>query len=1099
MAGLFDDVPDAPGAPEKTTKPARAGLFDDVPDAKAAEPSALSRAASTAGDVVQSAGAGIIRGAAGVLDLPQAVYGLVDQGLGYAARGVIRAAGGTPNSDKGLDARSTSSIPAPSDLPKPGETAIRGLEAVTEPLYEPKTTAGEYARTVAEFLPGAGVGKALEAGAKAGAKAFGARVAVPAVASETAGQITKGTEAEPWARLAAGVGAGVGMAVAGRPAAAERIFDRSAGKISPDEFGRVQALMSDAQARGVELSWPQALQKVVGPRRMGDVLRVVEGEGGLTEFFTRQADQVKAAGRAGLDEVAPAGPTPTQVGEAAQGAARSAVAATPEGQGVIRATQAAGPRVSADQAGQVIQREMRGVADAREARRAAQAETDYTAARAAPERIGVDRTVTVERPGEPILQTLDTPPARGPEFQPPPEGPATLSSIAPTRPEAPANGGQGKSLTRFIAENGGLGLERGDIKAAGLDRYRQPGVAKLVRDDGKSIDNFWRERLIEEGYLPPDRDGGMARNVHDELIGLLEEEAKGRKTFPYDYLGRDDRSGYGAVRDEFQAAAGRATSDVRGALREADVDPKSVHKDIIDRAAAALVRGDEKDPLLAYERTVMASREPAPRPITREIPTTVTEEISAPRFGQANPQPAVDALDRQIRTAKGDVRSSLEAIRRDLYEHGPDPVSGARETDLSVEGLLHARERIDQHIDTARADGDRTKVRDLTIVRASLDRQLEAVPEVATADANFAANSRPLEPFTGNAPLARVTARDEGSGRMTTPAEQVPGQIQGATAAREFLANATPSARRAFEAREVTRILDEVSGSERGATADTVRAAIRRNEDLLGQMPEARGRLQRLAAAYQGREAVERSTLGRIAERPDVKRAMDALFPKKTVEGAAREVQDAVSAMSRSNPVAARQLVRTYLATEFAEATQDVGGRVNQMGAAKFATAIRGNDLQRQSLEAGLRGLPNGEAINRGFSRLLDIMEATGQRQGIGSKTTFNAALREDLKDGGAAKAGVGAALTGGLKLPSRIMAALDEWQAGKNVDRLAELMTSAEGGRRLAQLATAKPGASTIALVGRLTQLGVRGFNSGDRRGGGEADPLRITVRSAQ
>ncbi len=418
MAGLFDDVPAAGGDAPKA-KGASGGLFDDVPTS---QPSTLARAGAVAADVANSAGAGIIRGAAGLIDLPQNLYGLAEKVTGATARGLGRAVGLTPNSDLGIDTRSTSSIPSPADLPKPGEMAIHGLEAVTEPLYKPKTTAGEYAGTIAEFVPGAGAAKALEAGATAGAKAIAKNVVVPAVASETAGQATKGTELEPWARLAGGVGAGLGVAATGRAGVAERAFDRSAGKISPEEVGRVQSLVDDAKGRGVDLTWPEALQQVVGPRRMGDLLRVVEGQGKLQDFFAARPDQIRGAGEAGLDVIAPAS-TPAQVGDAAQAAARSAVAATPEGQAVIRATQGAGPRVTADQAGQVIQREMRGVQDAREARRTEQAARDYEAAREAPERIGIDRTVTVERPGEPVLQTLDTPAARGPEYQPPPEGP----------------------------------------------------------------------------------------------------------------------------------------------------------------------------------------------------------------------------------------------------------------------------------------------------------------------------------------------------------------------------------------------------------------------------------------------------------------------------------------------------------------------------------------------------------------------------------------------------------------------------------------------------------------------------------------------------
>jgi len=1087
MAGLFDDVPDAAPAATPNAAKGQPSLFDDVPDAK---PSALARAGEVAADVANSAGAGLIRGAAGLVDLPQTLYGLADQGVGVVARGLGRAVGLTPNSDLGADTRPHGLIPSPADLPKPGGTAIHALEAVTEPLYKPKTTAGEYAGTIAEFVPGAGATKALEAGALAGAKTLAKTVAAPAIASETAGQVTKGTDLEPWARGVAGVGAGLGVAAAARPGVAERAFEHSAGKISPEEVGQVQSLVSDAKARGIDLTWPEALQQVVGPRRMGDLLRVVEGQGKLQDFFAARPGQIRAAGEAGLDTIAPAA-SPGQVGDAAQAAARNAVAATPEGQAVIRASQAAGPRVTADQAGQVIQREMRAVQDAREARRTEQAGRDYEAARDAPERIGVDRTVTVERPGEPVLQTLDVVPSRGPEFQAPPDGPATIGSLAPKRPDAPQNAGsRGPSLARFISENGGIGLERGDVKAAGLDRVRQPGVANLVRQDGKSIDDFWRERLIEEGYLPPDRDGGMARNIHDELISRLEEEAKGRKTYPYDYLGRDDLNGFGAMKDEFADSAGRAMTDVREALKSVDVDPHTVHKDILDRAAAALMRGDETDPLKAYERTVMASREPAAQPSSRLIPTTVTEEISAPRFGQANPQPAIDALDRQVRTAKGDVRASLEGIRRDLYEHGVDPTSGVRETDLSVEGLLHARERLDQHIEAARDVGDRTKMRDLQIVRASLDRQLKAVPEVATADANFVANSRPLDAFAGDAPLGRVTARNEQTGRMSTPAEQVPSNLQGATAAREFLRDATPEARRAFQDREVTRILDEVSSGE-GASADRIRAAMRRNEDLLSQLPEARGRLQRLANAYQGREAVERSPLGRIANRPDVKNAMDALFPAKLVEGSSREVGDAVAGMVRSNAVAARQLVRTYLATEFAASKP-----ASQTGGAKFAARLTDNPLRSENVSAAIRALPNGEALDRGFSRLIEIMQATGQRQGIGSRTSFNNEALAELRTGGPAAEAGQALATGGLKLPGRIVDALQTWRLGKNLDRLAELMTTAEGGRRLAQLADAKTSASTIALLNTITRSVAHGA---ERARDAADDPLRLTVRPSQ
>ncbi|HEV2545511.1 MAG TPA: hypothetical protein VGU70_22435 [Methylobacterium sp.] len=265
---------------------------------------------------------------------------------------------------------------------------------------------------------------------------------------------------------------------------------------------------------------------------------------------------------------------------------------------------------------------------------------------------------------------------------------------------------------------------------------------------------------------------------------------------------------------------------------------------------------------------------------------------------------------------------------------------------------------------------------------------------------------------------------------------------------------------------------------------------MRQNEDLLAQIPEARSRLQRLALAHQGREAVERSPLGRIAERPDLKRAIDALFPTKPVEGSSADVATAVGAISRSTPLAARELVRTYLGTEFAAKTKDLQGG-NQAGGAKFAASIRGNDLAGENVFAAIRALPDGERLAAGFSRLLDIFEATGTRQGVGSRTSFNnEALAEVRKGNFGAEIGKAAA-TGGFNLPKRIAQALEDWQAGRNVDRLAALLTTPEGGRRLADLANAKSGAATIALLNRLVVLGARGAGGGDR------EALQLKVRA--
>jgi hypothetical protein len=83
------------------------------------------------------------------------------------------------------------------------------MEKYTGPLYQPQTVPGQYASTITEFLPGMLVpgGGAGSAAARAGGKLL--NTVVPAVTSETAGQITKGTPYEPWARGVAGVAGGL--------------------------------------------------------------------------------------------------------------------------------------------------------------------------------------------------------------------------------------------------------------------------------------------------------------------------------------------------------------------------------------------------------------------------------------------------------------------------------------------------------------------------------------------------------------------------------------------------------------------------------------------------------------------------------------------------------------------------------------------------------------------------------------------------------------------------------------------------------------------------------------------------------------------------
>jgi hypothetical protein len=87
--------------------------------------------------------------------------------------------------------------------------------------HEPKTTVGEYARTTGEFIP-----PALVMGTGSLASRLGLQAAVPAVSSEAAGQATKGTALEPFARVAGAIAPAVAArAVTPFPASPTRTAD----------------------------------------------------------------------------------------------------------------------------------------------------------------------------------------------------------------------------------------------------------------------------------------------------------------------------------------------------------------------------------------------------------------------------------------------------------------------------------------------------------------------------------------------------------------------------------------------------------------------------------------------------------------------------------------------------------------------------------------------------------------------------------------------------------------------------------------------------------------------------------------------------------
>lgn len=159
-------------------------------------------------DIAKGAAGGLGRGVTGLAGLPGDISEYGARGLDWATRKVGGALG-------------YNIAPRQAQEPSYGSAAARrNLESITGPLYEPKTIPGQFASTIGEFAPAAALPGSLAARV--------ANTVIPAVTSETAGQLTKDTAAEPWARGIAGVAGGVGGAKLITPAAPASVARQAA-------------------------------------------------------------------------------------------------------------------------------------------------------------------------------------------------------------------------------------------------------------------------------------------------------------------------------------------------------------------------------------------------------------------------------------------------------------------------------------------------------------------------------------------------------------------------------------------------------------------------------------------------------------------------------------------------------------------------------------------------------------------------------------------------------------------------------------------------------------------------------------------------------
>lgn len=245
-----------------------------------------------------------------------------------------------------------------------------------------------------------------------------------------------------------------------------------------------------------------------------------------------------------------------------------------------------------------------------------------------------------------------------------------------------------------------------------------------------------------------------------------------------------------------------------------------------------------------------------------------------------------------------------------------------------------------------------------------------------------------------------------------------------------------------------------------------------------------------LALEQRGREQVleplMRGPIGDLMKaKPEIKSAVDVLFPKdpQYIHGEAA-VGDAVRRIGQVSPKLAEDVVRGHLELAFNKAGADLQSGPSQASGAKLNVLMGGNEQQRRNLQAAMEALPNGAERYAGFRRFMDVMEATGTRLNVGSRTAYNV---EALKEFGASDTlkDIAKVAANPVRGASPFIERYNQWKLGKNLDDLAGIMTDPRSANLFREIATSpRGGAREANLVRALiySQQGARAIEAGTK-----------------
>jgi len=559
--------------------------------------------------------------------------------------------------------------------------------------------------------------------------------------------------------------------------------------------------------------------------------------------------------------------------------------------------------------------------------------------------------------------------------------------------------------------------------------------------------------------------------------------------------GRAAAAGVGAIAGVGSEAAGQATEGtaaepyarLAGALAGGGVASYAGRASGAEQAATASLRSlpeAEREAILARAQTLMGDAQGA------GIPLSAANAIDAASNGVtdlSSLQRHVEALGGMRGFYAGGADRTEAAARRGFDQIAPVP------NDPNVIGpqVGRAAEEIVTDANKARTAAvadDALAARSDTVDPASVESLVKSLDERISADTTGLSHA-PLKQMRDSlvtreareavpaVPGERVAVNDPKTGRLVRY-EMTPGTPEVPAAAREYATDVENLDRVRKYFRDRTELpafapdaIDKETGAVVGRAMGTIDQALTEGSEAYARRNADYARISREVV-----EPLMQGPIGRLAKSDiTTQEAMAALLPRgdEALANSQGVISRTFGALREKNPWAAAQLVRANAEGIFNTAAKDLVSGPNANVGPKFASNYRGNPQMAANNEAAIRaGIPNGDAVADGFNRLLDVFEAMGRRQNVGSRTAYNAEELARMKQGGPVERLAANLATGGIKLPARIIAKIEEWRLGRNLDQLADLFTRPDAVAAFRGLAG--QGDPTGAL-GRLAGLAIR------------------------